>query len=246
MPDRHTGTAVAKFHDERDILWKTRVDRPALDQLLGTVEETGAKTGAIFSNSGFTRVAIESAKRRGLQLFSLVDDKDPLVRCVLSIEAIHTFTWVEKMEPRFSIVGGEFKIEAPPGEIFVNDNASESVLQMFARKWNDHTRPLTEGDHEEVIERFFVLSVPSAGIRVQPTDGITFHYTVRSEHYLSRLPITTAYGVYDVASGLFTSLGDELAFEINLEDIIKNGERVGVDETSAVQLQGHAIHLIEP
>ena len=141
--------------------YKRAVDVKEVEAFATKLKDIKAHKGALVSGKGFSRAALETAKRHGIDMFRFVDTQSTNWKAYASIPASVEQILFQAMQFRFS---GFTQIPIvfinPPHEasIFSSEKSPLGVLKdLMIKKWIDNEIPRTAGNHiVEIVKDGYV------------------------------------------------------------------------------------------
>lgn len=179
------------------------VDVPVIEAFNTKLQDIGAKKGAIVSNSPFTEGAQTMAAKLGIDLLALVDTGDPEIKTKLYASMIISDTFAKNMAVRVSF-SSEMRgaISASPSAMQVSVGQPPSVNfvpKVFHNLWNNTDNLVKVPGKYEHTEKCKIIS--SIGEEV-PCE-LTFIYEVVEKHFMGKIEIINAKGIYNFKEGSF-------------------------------------------
>lgn len=214
--------------------WGKPIGVGVVGQLITDLEDTGAKRGAIISNSRFTKGAKNMAIKKNVTLLHLVKSDDPIAKIGISVMTLVTLHVIDQYgltiegdsssTPYLSLDGDELKLNMD-GEIV-------SALQLLKKRWN-------EGLNLEARTGEHVLNIPNAHVidvngNEHVVKNVGIRYVVGEKYYEGPWLVEEAKGLYNVLDDSFHAYGDMKSSMMKLEDMQKNFMEVPME-----QLQKH-------
>ncbi len=159
--------------------YKKKIGIDKVDELIGKIEDVGAEKGVLVSNSGFTKDALERAKKDGrIQLSSVIDIKNKKIRAKLAIPFLAHFDSPQTLQLRVDM-GGDASMRW--------DFVEEEKLK-FRRLWNEGKLDASPGNHEYQD----VVRDDATGRLI-----VTMIYTIKRTSYYKKVPLEESVGIYN-------------------------------------------------
>jgi hypothetical protein len=176
------------------------VDVEVVDAFTGKLRDIGAHRGAIVSNSGYTRAALNMAEGLGIDTLILVDTQDPGIQTKLFVSVSVRDVYVKDVGLLVSplISSGQVPARLSGLTLFDATGKQETGARVFAAAWN--AQAVSRAPGNQVIT-FETLGYPDY-LRV---DGSVAHTTelpvgivVSERCWVGQLEILKSEGLYDV------------------------------------------------
>lgn len=183
------------------------LDIPVVEAFNTKLQDIGAKKGAIVSSSPFTEGAENMASKLGIDLLALVDTGDPSIKTKLYASMIISDTICKSISVRISISSimyGGIPVDHNLMQIYVgNPPILEYVPKVFKNLWNN-TDILTKspGTYEHKIDTRILSSLGE-----QVPCEVTFIYEVIEKHFIGKVEIIEAKGIYNLRDHGFQTRG---------------------------------------
>lgn len=189
---------------------KRVIDVPVIEAFNTKLQDIGAKKGAIVSNSPFSKAAQNMADSLGIDLLGLIDTTNKNVRGRIFAGLLISDTFCKWCSVRISISAptrGSF-----PGNIkqmILQDESGNrgTAYQIFASLWNNDKSPLSRVPGTYRYLTTSGKSIVSTEGEVVPLSELSFIYKVVEKHYLGKIEMIEARGLYNVKDKSFQTRG---------------------------------------
>lgn len=188
--------------------YKRPLDVSVVEKFNTTLQDIGAKKGAIVSNSPFSKAAQNMASELNIDLLHLIDTSNKNVRGRLYAGLLISDTMVNWCKVRVSISAptrGTFPAE--PKKMILEDESGNrgTAYEIFASLWNETDSSLSRkpGVYRYVPSDQDKKKIISLEGEVVPLNKLAFIYEVVEKHYLGKIEIIDAQGLYNVKEKSF-------------------------------------------
>lgn len=216
---------------------QAKVDIKEIEAWSAKLTDLESNKGAIVSNSGFTKGAIQAARAHNIDLLSIVDSKDPKIRTRIYTQFKMKTWYVE------SYYASGFKNKTPPSSLFsfedpdkmqiIRNRISTSWIDVFKKYWNSHSLDLKNikiGENEYILRNVTISDANNEQINI---DQLIIRYVAKIKYFKQDIEILSTQGVFDIKHKLYTAIGsfktDEISMNPNDWQLIKE------DETESTQ-----------
>lgn len=162
------------------------------------------------SNSGYTKPAIRLAKEWKIDLLTLIDTEDPLIRLHLFLNGIFHGIHIKTLRASISsstsipfFVSQEISMMR-----LMNENGHiVTAYELFAHFWNEDNTPLSHipGNYQYVYEKPCTIRLVDLKDKVIPLDRFAFEYQVVKDSFSGQIKIINTSGLYDVCKHTYTT-----------------------------------------
>ncbi len=193
--------------------YKRPVGIGQIDELVGKIDDVGAITGVLVSNSGFTEDAVKRAKQDvRIQLASVVDVENEKVRTRLAIPVICDYRAPEM----------RFTVNVSAMRQFVMDEAlMTEIKRKFIELWNNGGLEDELGDHHhtETFRNERDLNVT-----------VTYEYRVKRRLFYGPVKLIRTQGILNVTQDTYQT-SHFTTDMIDAVDVEQNWQRVDENNT---------------
>lgn len=201
-----------------------------VEELIGKVEDVGAATGVLVSNSGFSDDAVKRAEKDGrIQLATVIDVQNRKLRTYITIPCIYEHLSV--MSPV------EIRVIRPDGSPYAySEYEGQVFMNGFIEDWNNGIA-LCKAGHQE-HRRAFHNRYTNEDV------GVQFFYVVKQELFYKRLDMTSGSGIYNVQSKLFRTNGfGTERFPVRVEDVRAQWKSIQAEDAADEGIKETTIHF---
>ncbi len=192
---------------------KNPIDTPKLEELFGKLKNIGAKAGAIVSNSGFTKGALNASEEFDIALYSLINTKDKEILPQLFATVFIEDTYLKSFSFSFQSSSEDACLvqKHSPAEIFFrgSDRKLFSVYDVMRDLWNKGEdlvfKPGQYIYHPVKIKGDIEIVIHNKAVLVH---DLAFPYSVAVRNNISKVKIIEASGMLDVVQGSFHAFGN--------------------------------------
>lgn len=188
--------------------YKRPLDVPIVEAFATKIKDIQAKKGAIVSNSPFSKAAQNMAGKLDIDLLNLVDTSNKNIRGKLFAGLLISDIMVNGFRVSLSFSAptrGTFTQE--PTQLLLTDDSGVrgTAYEIFASLWNDDKSSLSRisGTYKYTPPNQHLKKMISLEGEIVPLDKLSFIYDVIERHYLGKIEITDAQGLYNVKEGSF-------------------------------------------
>lgn len=186
--------------------WKTKADVKVVDAFRSVILDVGATQGILICSAGFSRNALQYARKVGIQCYNLHDASSLNWSHQLTIPLL----WID-VSPMITpelvarLEAGDTLYDHPEYNTFVlsSDGGSTLVdwIGTFERMWNEGKLDRSGGVARGIYdERQFQLAVKTngGGLRWRPVENFRVSYKVERTSWLGSLQPADARGIVDL------------------------------------------------
>lgn len=181
---------------------KAKVDIELVEALGTKLKDLDAKKGAIVSNSGYTKGAVNMAKSLGIDLLTIVDTDDAKIRTQVFAPNIVEDTFIESGAVRFEgLPNPGLNLDIHQTLIKVGDTFV-TWPQILAHYWNTQEMkdPPEPGSYFLTTENATIIDANGKEASISRVEII---YNVSCRYYLRNLKLLETQGIYNVQRGTF-------------------------------------------
>jgi hypothetical protein len=211
------------------------LDIPVIEAFSTKLQDISAKRGAVVSSSGFTDGAENMASNLGIDLLALVDTGDPEIKTKLYASMIISDVFVDKYAIRINFTGemvGSIPSDSRQMRISIGHSSKiSSPPEIFKDLWNN-TELLKK---ERGAFEYTVNSKIISSLTEEVPCMLTFIYEVVEKHFLGKVEIIDARGIYNFKEGGFQtrSLKTEV---INAYEKEKVWNQISTEEAKSMKV----------
>jgi hypothetical protein len=211
------------------------IDVPVIEAFNTKLQDIGAKKGAIVSSSPYTKSAQNMAAKLGIDLLAVVDTGDPEVKTKLYASMIISDIFVKAMAVRVSFSGVmRGGIPTTPSLMRVSVGqppAVVPVLNVFHNLWNNSDKLIKVPGEYELTEKLKIIS--SLGEEVPC--NFTFIYEVVERHFMGKIEIINAKGIFNFKKGSFQTRSIETEI-INTYEKEQIWDEISTEEANSTKV----------
>ena len=200
-----------------------RVEVGNVDELVGKLNDVGAVSAVLVSNSGFSDKAIARAKKDPrIQLSSVFDVTNNKLRSQLQAPVVCEFRGIKSYKLRLA--------NKSTSGFRVSPEDMLKLQRHFTEMWNEGKLMTEVGEHEYV----------EAGIPVELGNAdVTYLYQVSKRLFVGMAEVDFGSGIYNVSTGGLTT--KEFGFSIDAQEVESGWKQIDESELSKL---GHAALLM--
>lgn len=175
-----------------------KIDSPVVEAFITNLKDLGAKSGAIVSNSPYTKGAENIARAFGVDLLNPIDSSDDDIRTRIYAGCLIMDTMPKHFNVGFDMVstqGASFDINRL--EFSVGGNKM-TARQIFNKLWNTGKLIKSPGAYIYSIPDGDDVSVVSVEGKCVPAHNIHFNYEVVEKYFFGPIELIETSGIYNV------------------------------------------------
>ena len=177
-----------------------KIDSPVVEAFITNLKDLGAKSGAIVSNSPYTKGAENIARAFGVDLLHLIDSSDDDIKTRVYAGCLIMDTMPKHFNVGFGMVstqGASFYDDANRLEFAVG-GSKMTARQIFNRLWNTGKLIKSPGAYIYSIPDGGDVSAVSVEGKGVPVNNIHFNYEVIEKYFFGPVELIETSGIYNV------------------------------------------------
>lgn len=178
------------------------VDVEVVDAFTGKLRDIGARRGAIVSNSGYTKAALNMAEGLGIDTLVLVDTQDPGIQTKLFVSVLVRDVYVKDVGLLAGPLISSGLVTAKLSSLVLFDAAGkhETGARVFAAAWNAEAVSRLPGNHVITFDALGYPEYRRIDGSVTQTTELPVGVVVSERCWVGQLEILKSEGLYDVRS----------------------------------------------
>jgi hypothetical protein len=176
------------------------VDVEVVDAFAGKLRDIGARRGAIVSNSGYTRAALNMAEAIGVDTLALVDTEDPTIQAKIYVPALVRDTFVRDVGVLASLLTSSGLVPTMLSQLILLDasNKRDTAAAVFAKAWNSGAVPMVPGNHVITFDTLGYSRYERLDGGIADAKELPIGAAISQRCWLGELEILKSEGLYDV------------------------------------------------
>ncbi len=202
------------------------IGTPTIDALYGNLRETGAKSGAVISNSSFSGPAKNLAKASNIDLYHLINTDNDNIRVKIALRVVIQVAFLKSFKLSFMSSDIDAKLISDSDLIYIRmkegDISSRDIVKFL---WN-------ETDSLSYRPGIYIYSPTNIKNGVLLTNGtknivaknIKIQYEVATQNYFAEMGVEKANGLLNPQDESFISASELLTEKFDPVEFIRNNK----------------------
>ena len=196
--------------DEYEILMleckdhQAKIDIKEVEAWTTKLQDLGSKKGAIVSNSGFTKGALQAAKAHKIDLLSLVDSEDSNIRAHIYLRAFAENFFVESYSLALASKSKPDFILNPIEETMIIVNQTPKLwIDVLRDYWNApslNLESIQKGENEYVLRDPKILDAKGKPMTI---DKLTIHFFVGIRYLKRAIRVVSTQGIMNITQNTY-------------------------------------------